>query len=82
MEAVGKAIGALLAEDRSDESAQLAEMAQAAIQLDLQSQIPAVGPDDGDAAHRKAYLDALIQSLGGDPESASGEDPLSEILGR
>lgn len=82
VEAVGKAIGALLAEDRSDESAQLAEMAQAAIQLDLQSQIPAVGPDDGDAAHRKAYLDALIQSLGGDPESASGEDPLSEILGR
>jgi len=82
VEALGKAIGALLAEDRSDESAQLAEMAQAAIQLDLQSQIPALRPDDGDAAHRKAYLDALIQSLGGDPESASSEDPLSEILGR
>lgn len=86
VEALGKAIGALLAEDRSDESAQLAEMAQAAIQLDLQSEIPALGPGDGDAAHRKAYLDALIQSLGGDPGAGpSGEateDQLSEILNR
>ena len=86
VQALGKAIAALLAEDRSDESAQLAEMAQAAIQLDLQSQIPAVGPDDGDAAHRKAYLDALIQSLGGDPgadpSGEAAEDQLSDILNR
>ncbi len=86
VQALGKAIAALLAEDRSDESAQLAEMAQAAIQLDLQSQIPAVGPDDGDAAHRKAYLDALIQSLGGDPgadpSGEAAEDQLTEILNR
>jgi len=86
VQALGKAIAALLAEDRSDESAQLAEMAQAAIQLDLQSQIPALGPDDRDAAHRKAYLDALIQSLGGvpgaDPSGDAIEDQLSEILNR
>lgn len=86
VEALGQVIAALLAEDRSDESAQLAEMAQAAIQLDLQRQIPALGPGDGDAAHRKAYLDALIRSLGGDPDAASGnrskEEQLSEALGR
>lgn len=86
VEALGKAIAALLAEDRSDESAQLAEMAQAAIRLDLQGEIPALGPDDGDAAHRKAYLDALIQSLGGDPgadpSGEAAEDQLSEILNR
>lgn len=86
VQALGKAIAGLLDEDRSDESTQLAEMAQAAIQLDLQSQIPAVGPDDGDAAHRKAYLDALIQSLGGDPgadpSGEAAEDQLSEMLNR
>lgn len=83
VEALGKAVAALLAEDRSEESVRLAEMVRAAIELDLQSQIPPPGPDDRDAAHQDAYLDALIRSLGGTPRT-EGEEArqrqLSELL--
>ena len=85
VEALGAAVGGLLAEDRSDESARLAEMVRACIELDLQRQIPALRPDDPDAAHRDAYLDALIRSLGGEPaggEAADREGQVSDLLGR
>lgn len=76
VEELGRQLGTLLAEDRHEDTATVAEMCRQAIGLGLRSR-PAHVVGDDEQAHRDAYYDELIKSLGGDPgqdtETATAE---------
>ncbi|MEM1448256.1 MAG: von Willebrand factor type A domain-containing protein [Planctomycetota bacterium] len=65
MEGLGRELAQLLSEDRAEDTATIADMTKRSIDLGLAAQIPAFLVGDPDAAHRQAYYDALIESLGG-----------------
>lgn len=74
---LGLELAQLLSEDRHDDTARLAAMTKAAIDLGLVTR-PALASSDPDSAHRRAYHEALIESLGGVAPPSKATDTVEE----
>lgn len=64
MKELGRECAALLADAMEEDTARLAEMVKRAMDLGVEPR-PALAATDPDAAHRRAYYESLIESLGG-----------------
>lgn len=73
MKSLGRECAALLADAMEEDTARLAEMVKRAMDLGVEPR-PALASSDPDAAHRRAYYESLIESLGGaEATSDAGE---------
>ncbi|MEL6429694.1 MAG: von Willebrand factor type A domain-containing protein [Planctomycetota bacterium] len=77
LETLGLECAALLSEDMDDDTARVAAMVKRCLELGIRPR-PALADSDPDAAHRRAYYESLIQSLGGVSKAPGTSDSASK----